>query len=99
MASVAEVACVLTIGERAASALIGEAQALTSSLPAALDALQAGQVSWQNTKVLIDETTGLDPAATAALEKHFLNPDAPGAGPGGVAGVLPPARLRPKVRS
>ncbi|TLM83342.1 DUF222 domain-containing protein [Pseudarthrobacter sp. NamE2] len=99
MASVAEVACVLTIGERAASALIGEAQALTSSLPAVLDALQAGQVSWQNTKVLIDETTGLDPAATAALERHFLDPDTPGAGPGGVAGVLPPARLRPKVRS
>ncbi|WP_411376205.1 DUF222 domain-containing protein [Arthrobacter sp. MPF02] len=99
MASVAEVARVLTIGERAASTLIGEAQVLTSSLPAVLDALRAGEVSWQNTRVLVDETTGLDPAATTALEQHFLDPDAPGAGPGGIAGVLAPARLRPKVRA
>ncbi|GAB5078820.1 HNH endonuclease signature motif containing protein [Arthrobacter sp. AD-310] len=99
MATVAEVACVLTIGERAAGALIGEAHALTGSLPAALDALQAGEVSWQNARVLVDETTGLDPAATAALEAHFLNPDVPGAGPDGLAGGLPPARLRRKVRS
>ncbi|GAB5078055.1 HNH endonuclease signature motif containing protein [Arthrobacter sp. AD-310] len=99
MATVAEVACVLTIGERAAGALIGESQALTGSLPAALDALQAGEVSWQNARVLVDETTGLDPAATAALEAHFLNPDVLGAGPEGLAGGLPPARLRGKVRS
>ncbi|MEV7574757.1 hypothetical protein AB0P28_16835, partial [Pseudarthrobacter sp. NPDC089323] len=85
MASVAEVACVLTIGERAAGALIGEAQALTASLPAALDALQAGEMSWSNARVLVDETTGLDPAATAALEAHVLSPDVPGAAPGGVA--------------
>ncbi|GAB5078802.1 HNH endonuclease signature motif containing protein [Arthrobacter sp. AD-310] len=98
MATVAEVACVLTIGERAAGALIGEAHALTGSLPAALAALQAG-VSWQNARVLVDETTGLDPAATAALEAHFLSPDVPGAGPDGLAGGLQAARLRRKVRS
>ncbi|ELT44321.1 hypothetical protein G205_12440 [Arthrobacter nitrophenolicus] len=106
MAVVAEVACVLTIGERAASALVGASHALTSSLPAALDALQAGSVSWQNAQVIVDETTGLDPAATARLEAHFLGlddtPDAPVAGSvvaGGLAGELPPARLRRKVRS
>jgi hypothetical protein len=106
MAVVAEVACVLTIGERAAGALLGAAHALTSSLPAALDALQAGSVPWQNAQVIVDETTGLDPAATAKLEAHFLGlddtPDAPVAGSvvaGGLAGELPPARLRRKVRS
>ncbi len=104
MAVVAEVACVLTIGERAAGALIGAAHALTSTLPAALDALQAGTVSWQNAQVLVDEATGLDAAGSAALEAHFLTPgaagpDVLGAGPGGVAGELPPARLRRKVRS
>ena len=106
MAVVAEVACVLTIGERAAGALLGAAHALTSSLPAALDALQAGSVSWQNAQVIVDETTGLDPVATARLEAHFLGlddtPDAPVAGSvvaGGMAGELAPARLRRKVRS
>ncbi|GAB5079742.1 hypothetical protein ARTHROSP310_28860 [Arthrobacter sp. AD-310] len=125
MATVAEVACVLTIGERAAGALIGEAHVLTGSLPAALDALQAGEVSWQNARVLVDETTGLDPAATAALEAHFIGTEAatgpgkdsvqeplldlpgedPGADPVGsgavrcLAGGLPAARLRRKVRS
>ena len=42
VSKVAEVACALTIGERAASALLGETHALTTSLPAALNALQTG---------------------------------------------------------
>jgi hypothetical protein len=104
MAVVAEVACVLTIGERAASALVGASHALSSTLPAVLDALQAGAVSWQNAQVLVDETTGLDAAGAATVEAHFVTPDASGrealdAGPGGVAGELPPARFRRKVRS
>ncbi|WP_459792218.1 hypothetical protein [Arthrobacter sp. AD-310] len=107
MALVAEVACVLTIGERAAGALIGASHAMTSSLPAALHALQAGTLSWQNAQVIVDEATGLDPVATAALEAHFLGledngtdaPEALPAAPGGLAGELPPARLRRKIRS
>jgi hypothetical protein len=103
-AVVAEVACVLTIGERAAGSLIGASHALTSSLPAALDALQAGPVPWQNAQIIVDETAGLGADATAALEARFLglegtNPDAPAAVPGGIAGELPPARLRRRVRS
>ncbi|ELT42887.1 HNH endonuclease [Arthrobacter nitrophenolicus] len=103
-AVVAEVACVLTIGERAAGSLIGASHALTSSLPAALDALQAGAVPWQNAQIIVDETAGLGADATAALEARFLglegtNPDAPAAISGGIAGELPPARLRRRVRS
>lgn len=99
MSLVAEVACVLTIGERAASALLGEAQALTSSLPSTLDALQDGSISWQHARILVDETSGLNPAAAASLEAHFLDPEAPNAARGAAAGELVPARFRRKVRS
>ncbi|MBT2250296.1 DUF222 domain-containing protein, partial [Arthrobacter sp. BHU FT2] len=74
---VAEVAGVLTVGEGAASNLLGEAHALATSLPLALDALQAGTISWQHARVLADETSGLDPVRVAALEAHFFDPDAP----------------------
>ncbi|UKA70656.1 HNH endonuclease signature motif containing protein [Arthrobacter sp. FW306-06-A] len=99
MSLVAEVACVLTVGERAASALLGEAHALTTSLPAALNALQAGAISWQHARIIVDETTGLNDAAAAALEAHFLNPEAPNAARGAAAGELVPARFRRKVRA
>lgn len=99
MSLVAEVACVLTIGERAAAALLGEAHALTTSLPAALDALLAGKISWQHARIIVDETTGLDVAAAAALETHFLDPEAPNAARGAAAGELARARFRRKVRA
>ena len=75
MAVTAEVACVLTVGERSAGALLSEARALTTGLPLTLAALQAGRISWQHARVLCDETSGLEPAAVAALEAHFLGPD------------------------
>lgn len=99
MSLVAEVACALTIGERAASALLGEAHALTTSLPAALDALQAGKISWQHARIIVDEAAGLNTAAAAALEAHFLDPEAPNAARGAAAGELVPARFRRKVRA
>lgn len=99
MTLVAEIACVLTVGERAASALLGEAHALTTSLPVALDALQSGTIAWQHARILVDETIGLTQTAATALETHFLDPDAPGAARGAGAGDLAPARFRRKVRA
>ena len=99
MSLVAEVACVLTIGERAAAALLGEAHALTTTLPAALDALQAGMISWPHACAVVDETTGLDKGAAAALENHFFNPDAPNPARGAAPGDLVPSRFRRKLRS
>jgi hypothetical protein len=64
-----------------------------------LAALEPGTVSWQHARVLCDETSGLEPAAAAALEAHFLDPDAPGAARGCPAGDLVPARLRAKARA
>ena len=99
MSVVAEVACVLSISDRAAGALLSESLALTGPLPLTLGALQAGTISWQHARILVDETTGLAPAAAAALEAHFLDPAAPDPARGCPAGDLAPARFRAKVRT
>ncbi|MFE4230660.1 hypothetical protein ACFRJ8_22510 [Arthrobacter sp. NPDC056886] len=62
LALVAEVACVLTVSERTAGALLAESRALTTPLPLTLAALQAGTISWQHARIIVDETAGLDPA-------------------------------------
>jgi hypothetical protein len=95
----AEVACVLTIGPRAAGALLNQSHVLTSALPLTLAALQAGTISWQHARVMVDETAGLDPAGAAALEAHFLDPDAPDAARGCPAGEMPASRFRHKART
>ncbi|MDQ0680079.1 hypothetical protein QFZ30_003461 [Arthrobacter pascens] len=46
MAIVAEVACVMTVSERTAGALLAESHDLTTALPLTLSALQAGTISW-----------------------------------------------------
>ncbi|WP_139164260.1 HNH endonuclease signature motif containing protein, partial [Arthrobacter sp. ok362] len=99
MSMVAEVACVLTVSERTAGALLSESLALTTALPLTLTALQAGTVSWQHARIIVDETAGLDPAGAAALEAHFLDPDAPNPARGCQAGDLVPSRFRAKARA
>lgn len=99
MAVTAEVACVLTVSERSAAALLAESATLTTGLPLTLSALRAGSISWQHARVVCDETSGLDPAAAAALEAHFLDPEAPFAARGCPAGQLVPGRFRAKARS
>ncbi|MFJ5699632.1 DUF222 domain-containing protein [Arthrobacter sp. NPDC093139] len=98
MAVTAEVACVLTVSERSAAALLAESATLTTGLPLTLSALRSGSISWQHARVLCDETSGLEPAAAAALEAHFLGPGAPFAERGCAAGELVPGRFRAKVR-
>ena len=92
MAVVAEVACVLTVSERSAGAFLSDCQALTTALPLTLAALQAGTMSWQHARIMVDEATGLDRAGAAALEAHFLDPAAPDAARGCPAGELVPGR-------
>ncbi|MCO4238239.1 HNH endonuclease [Pseudarthrobacter sp. MDT3-28] len=98
MAVVAEVACALTVSERAAGALLAEAHALTTALPLTFSALQAGTISWQHARIMVDETTNLDRPGAAALEAHFLDPHVvnPARGP---AGELIPGRFRHKART
>ncbi|MDQ0076433.1 HNH endonuclease signature motif containing protein [Arthrobacter oryzae] len=99
MAITAEVACVLTVSERTANALLSEAHTLTRTLPLTLSALQAGTISWQHARVMVDETANLDRAGAAALEAYFLDPDAPAPARGCPAGELVPARFRAKART
>ena len=99
MAIVSEVACVLTVGERSASALLAESHELTTTLPQTLAALQEGSISWQHARVMVDETSGLDPAGAAALEAHFLGPEAARASRRCRAGELIPGRFRHKART
>ncbi|MFF2316720.1 DUF222 domain-containing protein [Arthrobacter sp. NPDC058097] len=99
MAVTSEIACVLTISERAASALLVEALELTTVRPLTLSGLQAGSLSWQHARIMVDETANLDPAGAAALEAHFLDPDAPDPARGCPAGELVPCRFRAKVRT
>ncbi|KRE71059.1 endonuclease [Arthrobacter sp. Soil762] len=103
IAVAAEIACVLTIGPRAASALLSESHELTTRLPLTLSALQGGTISWQHARAMVDETAGLDPAGAAALEAHFLdpnapNPDAPNPARGCPAGEMPASRFRHNAR-
>ncbi|MDP9981935.1 hypothetical protein J2W14_001319 [Pseudarthrobacter oxydans] len=99
MAMVAELACVLTVSEHAAGALLDQSQALTTQLPLTLDALQDGTISWAHARILVDETAGLGPERAAALEAHFLDPDAPHPARGCPAGELVPGRFRAKSRT
>ena len=89
----------LTVSERTSRALLAECQALTTGLPLTLAALQAGTISWQHARIIVDETAGLDPAGAAGLEAHFLDPDAPNPARGCPAGDLVPARFRAKART
>ncbi|MHA7290951.1 HNH endonuclease signature motif containing protein [Arthrobacter sp. MDT3-24] len=99
MAVVAEVACVLTVSERSAGALLAEAHQLTTRLPLTLSALQAGTISWQHARIMVDETTNLDRPAAAALEAHFLDAATVNPARGCLAGGLVPGRFRHKART
>jgi hypothetical protein len=94
MAVVAEVACVLTVSERTAGALLSESHELTTTLPLSLAALHTGSISWQHARVMVDHNANLDPAGAAALEAHFLDPDALNPARGALAGELVPSRFR-----
>ncbi|MEW1810160.1 DUF222 domain-containing protein [Pseudarthrobacter phenanthrenivorans] len=99
MAVTAEIGCVLALGPRAAGSFLAASHALTTGLPLTLEALQAGSLSWQHAVVMADETAGLDAAGAAALESHFLDPDAPDPARGCPAGELPAHRFRVKART
>jgi hypothetical protein len=98
MGIMAEVACALTVSERTVSGLLGEAHRLKTALPLTLAALQAGAISWQHARIMVDETINLDPAGAQALETHFLDPGAPNPARG-FAGDLAPGRFRAKART
>ena len=99
MAVAAEIGCVLALGPRAASSFLAISHAVVTSLPRTLAGLQAGTLSWQHAVVMADEAACLDSAGAAALEAHFLDPDAPDAARGCPAWEMPAHRFRAKART
>ncbi len=99
MAVAAEVAGVLTIGERAAGALLTQARVLTTILPLTLAGLQDGSLSWAHAKAMVEETATLDPAGAAALEAHLLGLKADNPARGVAPGELVAHRFRHKART
>ncbi|MDP9987229.1 HNH endonuclease [Arthrobacter sp. FW306-05-C] len=99
MAVAAEIGCVLALGPRAASSFLATSHALMSSLPRTLAGLQAGTLSWQHAVVMADEAVCLDAAGAAALEAHFLDPDAQDPARGCPVGEMPAHRFRVKART
>ncbi|MET1085947.1 MAG: DUF222 domain-containing protein, partial [Arthrobacter sp.] len=98
MGIVAELACVLTVSERSSKALLAESHDLSRTLPLTLAALREGSLSWQHARAMVDETANLDPVGAAALESHFLDPDAADAERRCPAGEMVPARFRARAR-
>jgi hypothetical protein len=64
----AEIAAALRVTERTAENLIGNARVLTEALPATLNALSTGSISYRHAVVMVDELAGLPPGSQAALE-------------------------------
>ncbi|WP_458781670.1 HNH endonuclease signature motif containing protein [Arthrobacter sp. D3-16] len=96
---VAELGCVLAVGDRTAGALLAESHALTMSLPRTLAALRAGTISWAHARAMVDQTVSLDGNGAAALEAHFLDPAAPNGARGCPVGELPAYRFKTKART
>ncbi|MDQ0145379.1 HNH endonuclease signature motif containing protein [Pseudarthrobacter niigatensis] len=99
MAVAAEIGCVLALGPRAASSFLTASHAVVASLPLTLSALQGGVISWGHAVVMADETACLDAAGAAALEAHFLDPDAADPARGCPVGALPAHRFKAKART
>ena len=71
MSLVAELAGVLTVSEAVAGNLLVEARELTGVLPLTLAALEAGSVSWQHARIMVDEAGGLGPVGGGGWRRIF----------------------------
>ncbi|MHC6595259.1 HNH endonuclease signature motif containing protein, partial [Arthrobacter sp. C152] len=87
------------LGPRAAGSFLATSHAVVKELPRTLSGLQAGVISWAHAIVMADEAASLDPAGAAALEAHFLDPDAPDPAKGCPVGEMPAHRFRVKART
>jgi hypothetical protein len=68
----AEIATLMRLSERGAQNLIGTSRSLVESLPATLDSLAAGDISWRHAQIMVEQIAGLDAESVAALEAKVL---------------------------
>ena len=99
MSLVAELACVLTVSERTAGALLSESLALTAALPLTLAALGAGTISWQHARIMVDETAGLDPERNGRAGSALPGPRRTRPGARVPGGELVASRFRARARA
>ena len=67
-----ELACALHIPERSAQSLIGESKMLVHDLPATLDALRQGDISYRHSQKLLNQATSIPAEAREAFEAEVL---------------------------
>ncbi|MFF2348110.1 DUF222 domain-containing protein [Pseudarthrobacter sp. NPDC058119] len=99
MAVAAEVGCVLALGPRASSSFLATSHAVVKELPLTLKGLRAGSLSWGHAVVMADEAACLDAGGAAALEAHFMDPDASDRARGCPIGDMPAHRFKVKART
>jgi len=68
----AEVACALSVPERTAENLLGEADVLVNDLPATREALSAGEISYRHAALMVEHTAGLDAETRVEVEREAL---------------------------
>jgi hypothetical protein len=69
---VAELACALRLPETTVIGMIIDAEALMHRLPATMDTLRAGEISYRHARVLVEQTATLTPDAALLLEEQAL---------------------------
>ena len=65
---VTEIACALKVPERSAAALLEDSDTLVTHLPATLDALAHGRISWRHAQVIVDHAMSLPSESRRAFE-------------------------------
>ncbi|MCU1560467.1 HNH endonuclease signature motif containing protein [Mycetocola sp.] len=85
---VAELACALRMPESTVIGMVSDAEALMHRLPATMNALRAGDISYRHARVMIDQTATLASDAASVLEGQAL----------GFARTLTAAKFTAKTR-
>ena len=85
---VSELACTIRVPQRTAENLIAESRALAEELPATRTALEAGEISYQHAKVVINQASSVPDEARPAFEAEVLRS----------AGTLTASKLKYKAR-
>ena len=67
-----EVACALKIPERTAETLIADSVRLVTALPATLESLSSGRISWRHAQLLVEHTYTLPDSALPEFETLVL---------------------------
>ena len=70
---VTEIACALSMPERSAESLLSDSDALVNHLPATLDSLAHGRISWRHAHVIADHAMSLPTESRGAFEMAVVS--------------------------